>query len=138
MPGGVGTTCFEVDSFLLKPPPALVDPPAAPAWGDPPAGQQNPVGIGKEAARGSGADRACATPAERDARDLSISRPLAAADQGRNRGNPIAAYSGSTQTLVAVSRLSVTSRSAARSRIVLPTPSTSSSARRVPGTRFRS
>ena len=50
----------------------------------------------------------------------------------------VAAYSGSTQTLVAVSRLNVSSRSAARSRIVLPTPSTSSTTTRVPGTRFRS
>jgi hypothetical protein len=138
MPGGVGTTPFEADPFRLQPPPALVNPPTAPAGGDPPTGEQDPVGVRQEAAGRGGADTARRSAAERDARDLTVGRPLAATDQCRDGGDPVAGYSGSTQTLVAVSRLNVSSRSAARSRIVLPTPSTSSTTTRVPGTRFRS
>jgi len=138
VPGGVGAAPAEADPLVLQPPPALVDPAAVPAGRDPPAGEEDPVRVGKETARRGGSDNPRAPPAQRDVRDLTVGRPLATTDERRHRGNPVAGYSGSTQTLAAVSRLSVTSRSAARSRIVLPTPSTSSRARRVPGTRFRS
>src|ERR1700730_10741263 len=113
MPGGVGTTPFEADPLRLQPPPALVNAPTAPAGGDPPTGKQDPVGVGQEAARRDGADQARPPAAERHARDLTLGRPLSATDQCRDGGDPIAAYSGSTQTLVAVSRLNVSSRSAA-------------------------
>ena len=88
--------------------------------------------------RRGAADHACASPAKRHAGDLAVGRPLAPTDERGDRDDPIGAYSGSTQTLPAVSRLSVTSRSAALSLIVLPISSTSSRATRVPGTRFRS
>lgn len=138
MPSRVGAALLEADTFRLQPPPALVDPAAVPARRDPAAGEEDPVRVCDQPPRRGAADHACASPAKRHAGDLAVGRPLAPTDERGDRDDPIGAYSGSTQTLPAVSRLSVTSRSAALSRIVLPTPSTSSSATRVPGTRFRS
>lgn len=138
MPGGIGAAALKADPLRFQPPPALLDPAAVPAGGDSPAGEQDPMRVRESAARGGAPDNSRATASEGDARDFAVGRPLAPADERGYRRDPIAGYSGSTHTLAAVSRLSVTSRSAPLSRMVLPTLSISSKATRVPGTRFRS
>ena len=137
MAGGVGTASGEADSLRFEPAPALVDPSAVPARRDPATGEKVAVGVFQPSPCGGAADDPGAPTTERNAGDLPVGRPLAPPDKRRHSRDPVG-YSGRTHTLPAVSRLRITSRSAAWRRIVLPTRSISNSAKRVPGTRFRS
>ncbi len=140
MATGIGPAAGEANSLRLQPPPALIGAVPLTAGRDDSTREEDAVGVGERAPGGDAAHDPRARASEGDSGDLPVSGPLAGADQRGDGGDPSRPfdYSGSTQTLPAVSRLRVTSRSTALMRIVLPIRSTSTRVSRVPGTRFRS
>ena len=136
VPRRVGARPLEGDALRLQPASHLRRPARPAAGRDPARREEDPVGVGEQAAGRGAADHAGAAAAQRHPRDLAVGGPLAPPDQGGDPRYP--AVWGSTHTLAAVSRPSASSRPEASSRRVPATRSSSWTRSRVPGTRLRS